>query len=89
MDRKKLPEDYAIDAMALEAERRGKALGRPYSYGHLMADTSKEEREKILRAYRYGTSRPSNIRKTAFLEEEKDAMEKLRQKNLGQEEEEE
>jgi len=49
----KLPEDYAIDALAVEAERRGKAMNRPdYSYGKLVADTTKEQRERICDEYR-------------------------------------
>ena len=72
---KKLPADYAIDAFALEAERRGKALGRPYSYGKLVADTTKEEREEILRAYREGSGKKRGGRRSAFLEKDKDAEE--------------
>ena len=48
----KLPEDYAIDGLSLEAERRAKALGRPYSYGQLIADTTPAQREVIVEDYR-------------------------------------
>lgn len=49
----KLPEDYAIDALSLEAQRRGKLIGDPhYSYGQLVADTTEEERERIADCYR-------------------------------------
>lgn len=72
---KKLSEDYAIDAFALEAERRGKAMGRPYSYGKLMADTSTEEREEILRSYRGRGRKRSRSTKSAFLAEDRDAEE--------------
>lgn len=71
---KKLPADYAIDAFALEAERRGKALGRPYSYGKLVADTTKEEREEILHAYREG-GRKRRSTKSVFMEKNEDAEE--------------
>ena len=71
---KKLPADYAIDAFALEAERRGKAMGRPYSYGKLMADTSTEEREEILLAYREG-GRKRRSTKSVFMEKNEDAEE--------------
>lgn len=71
---KKLPADYAIDAFAMEAERRGKALGRPYSYGKLVADTTKEEREEILRAYREG-GRKRRSTKSVFMEKNEDAEE--------------
>lgn len=50
---RKLPEDYAIDALALEAERRRRAQNLPdYSYGRLVADTTKEQRERICDEYR-------------------------------------
>ena len=71
---KKLPADYAIDAFALEAERRGKALGRPYSYGKLVADTTKEERQEILCAYREG-GRKRRSTKSVFMEKNEDAEE--------------
>ena len=51
--RGKLPADYAIDALSKEAERRAKKMNRPdYSYGKLIADTTREEREQIVDAYR-------------------------------------
>ena len=48
----RVPEDYAIDALSLEAERRRRLLGRPYSYGQLVADTTPEQRREIARDYR-------------------------------------
>ena len=72
---KKLPEDYGIDALALEAERRGKEMGRPYSYGQLVADTTKEEREEILRAYREGGRKKRAGSSSVFLKKDKDAEE--------------
>ena len=38
MARKNLPADYAIDALALEADRRRKAGIHQYSYGKLVAE---------------------------------------------------
>ena len=52
-----LPEDYAIDALALEANRRAKALGHRYSYGQLIADTTLQERMEIVEAHRTEKSR--------------------------------
>lgn len=52
MDCIKLPADYAIDALALETDRRRKALGRSYSYGKLIADTTPAQREQIAEDYR-------------------------------------
>lgn len=72
---KKLLEDYGIDALALEAERRGKEMGRPYSYGQLVADTTKEEREEVLRVYREGGRKKRAGGRSVFLEKEKDAEE--------------
>ena len=48
----KLSEDYRVTALSLEAERRAKKLGRPYSYGMLIADTTPEERQEISEKYR-------------------------------------
>lgn len=48
----KLSEDYPIDALALEADRRAKKLGRRYSYGMLIADTTPQERLEISEQYR-------------------------------------
>ena len=48
----RIPADYPIDALSLEAERRAKKLGRPYSYGQLIADTTREQREEMAESYR-------------------------------------
>lgn len=49
----KLPGDYALDALALEVDRRAKKMNRPdYSYGKLIADTTPAERERIADTYR-------------------------------------
>lgn len=49
----KLPEDYRVDALAREAEKRARQMGRPdYSYGKLVADTTEEERETIAEEYK-------------------------------------
>lgn len=73
-----VPEDYAIDGLALEAERRSKELGRPYSYGQLVADTTEEERGRIAEGYRRaltkairrGKHRVSGGTRAAFLGED-------------------
>lgn len=52
MGRRKLPEDYRLDALAVEARRREEKLGRPYSYGQLVADTTEYERDLICDEYR-------------------------------------
>ncbi len=49
---KHLPNDYAIDALTAETRRRERALGRPYSYGQLVAATTREEREQLAEDYR-------------------------------------
>lgn len=64
---RKLPEDYAIDALSLEADRRGKLLGRPYSYGQLVADTTLVQRQEIAEAYRTGASRKKNERAVRYI----------------------
>ena len=47
-----LRNDFAINAMAVEVERRKKKMPcRRYSYGRLVADTTREEREKIAARY--------------------------------------
>lgn len=52
MSEVQLPADYAIDGLSLEASRRAKELGRPYSYGQLVADTTEAQREKSEENYR-------------------------------------
>lgn len=49
---KELPNDYAINAMTAEVERRRKTTGRRYDYGKLIADTTPAEREMIAENYR-------------------------------------
>lgn len=45
--------DVALTALAAEAERRRKEKGLlRYNYGDLVADTTPEEREKIVRRWR-------------------------------------
>ena len=48
----KLSADYPVDALTLEADRRAKKLGRRYSYGMLIADTTPQERQEIIDQYR-------------------------------------
>lgn len=76
----KLPNDYAIDALSLEAQRRERKLGRPYSYGQLIADTSQEERAVITERYREQFRNRKRGEKPAFLETECDAVEDIRRK---------
>lgn len=49
----KLPADYRIDALAIEADRIAKKTGRPdYSYGKLVADTTEGQRDEIAEDYK-------------------------------------
>lgn len=57
MSKVHIPADYAIDAMALETERRSKAQGWPYSYGQLIANTTREQREQMADRYRKALER--------------------------------
>lgn len=71
VNRKKLPSDYAIDAMALEVDRRAKQRRAPsYSYGKLIADTTEAERAQIADTYRadYGKGRGRNCTQVLFEE---------------------
>lgn len=52
-----VPADYAIDGLALEVDRRRKKMGRPYSYGQLVADTTREEWAEIAEGYRAALSK--------------------------------
>lgn len=69
-----LPADYAIDAMSLEAQRRSREIGRPYSYGQLVADTTREQREEIAEAYEEASRRKhrSGGTKSFFSESDKE-----------------
>lgn len=53
----RIPADYSIDAMTMETERRSKAQGRSYSYGQLIADTTREQREQMAESYRHALER--------------------------------
>lgn len=47
-----LPNDFAIDALVLEVDRRNKKGGpATYSYGKLVADTTFEQRQHIADRY--------------------------------------
>lgn len=61
---RKLPEDYRVDALAVEASRRAKKLGRRHSYGMLVADTTPEERSEI--ADRYARNRKGSQEKWKY-----------------------
>ena len=49
---RKLPGDYAIDALSLEVERRKKKGDYRCSYGKLVADTTPAQRKEITEQYR-------------------------------------
>lgn len=52
MEKATLPNDYAIDALALEVDRQNKKRGTVnYSYGKLVADTTCEQRQSIADRY--------------------------------------
>ena len=71
-----------MDALSSEAIRRGKKLGRPYSYGQLVADTTEEEREKIAEDYKAAFRRKGGGgTRSEFTKTDQDAMVKIRQKN--------
>ena len=83
---REVPADYRVDALALEATRRSRELGRPYSYGQLIADTTEEQRDEIAeryreelkRAIRRGNYRVSGGTKSAFMETRKEAVASVR-----------
>ncbi len=50
---KRTQSDWALTALTVEAERRRRERGLlRYGYGHLMAETTPEEREQIIREYK-------------------------------------
>lgn len=66
---RKLPSDYALDALSIEAANRGKQMGRAdYSYGKLVADTTQEERERIADSYRANFKRRRSSTQSFFEE---------------------
>lgn len=55
---RKLPNDYAIDALAAEAARRRETMGGVrYGYGDLVAGTTPEERRQIVENWKRNRSR--------------------------------
>lgn len=55
---KRTQSDWALTALTVEAERRRKERGLlRYGYGHLMAETTPEERERIIREYKINCRR--------------------------------
>lgn len=65
MARKKLPEDYGINAMVAEVERRRKLPGgHGYDYGRLIAETTPAQREQIKEEYRNAFLHSLGVRKT-------------------------
>lgn len=87
----KVPADYAVDALSLEASRRASQLGQPYSYGRLIADTTREQREEIAenyrvrlaRAIRAGRRRVAGGTKCVLLQTEKEVLAEARRDILG------
>ena len=78
----KLPEDYAIDALSTEALRRGKEMGRSYSYGQLVADTTEEERERIVDEHKKGFRRKSAAgTRSEFGKADQDTVAQIRSRN--------
>lgn len=59
----KLPEDYRVDALAVEAAKKAQQLGRHYSYGMLVADTTYEERSLIAERYANRKERKAKVQK--------------------------
>ena len=77
-----LPADFAIDALALEADRRRKLAGRPYSYGQLVAATTEAEREAL--ADRYARQKRRRGNREPYREQtEEQAIAELREKKRG------
>lgn len=71
---RKLPADFAIDALVAEVERRKHEPHRNgFSYGKLVAETTYAQREKIVEDYRRGVRRKgrSGVR-PVFLDAEND-----------------
>lgn len=71
---KRTQSDLALTALAVEAERRRKARGLiKYNYGDLMADTTMEERQKIVERYRKaGHRKTEDTRKFAEADDKED-----------------
>lgn len=62
MEKVNLPNDYAIDALALEVDRRNKKRGTvKYSYGKLVADTTCEQRQSIADSYARKAARKNTV----------------------------
>lgn len=82
-----LPKDYALDALALEADKRAKNMGDPsYSYGKLVADTSEAERMEILTGYRKRFYKKHGGGKVQFDVTEQEIVDKLLKKQQEGEE---
>ncbi len=66
--------DLALTALAVEAERRRKARGLlRYNYGDLMADTTAEERQRIIENYKKARRRdPKAGRRFAVADDRED-----------------
>ena len=82
----KLSEDYPVDALALEADRRAKKLGRRYSYGMLIADTTPQERQEIADEYRRKKARGGETEKYKR-RNDREEVTRFQQKHASQEDE--
>lgn len=74
---KETESDLMLTALAVEAERRRKSRGMiRYNYGDLVADTTPEERQEILRSYKKQHARRGTGMKEWFAEtdDEKDLL---------------
>lgn len=80
-----LPGDFAVEALAMEADRRHRQIRRPYSYGKLVAETTEAERREIVNAYRKRRSRRAEA---PCFTRKKDQEEKAVRKILARQEKE-
>lgn len=84
----KLPEDYAIDALAVEADKLRQAGKHQYSYGKLVADTTEEQRQRIAEQYRkkkHGEPESGRFRQ----ESDAQALRSIKKRKKAEEEEQE
>ena len=84
----RLPEDYAIDALAVEADKLRQAGKHQYSYGKLVADTTEEQRQQIAERYRrkkHGEPETDRFRQ----ETDEQAVRSIKKRKKAEEEEQE
>lgn len=80
---KRTQSDLALTALAVEAERRRKARGLiRYNYGDLVADTTSEERQRIIEKYRAGRRRREPEAAERFVEvNDKEDLRRIQEKH--------